>query len=392
MTLAIRPTTNQYSLQAPAHRFHQGGRDVYYFSLDLGTLDGLLPQRVEDNVVREANRRLTPSHAENIQNYLEDESDWLLGALMLGIAPDALDFVPYSADNGEIIDAGFGELRIRTNRINTMRIFDGQHRRRAIQDVLANLSQPSAQDNRSAEKLRDLLGSSLTIVLYAENDITTLRQMFVDASKTKRIERHTVTRFDRRDSFNLAAIWVEENSRMFKGRVDMERSSVGRTSEYLLAISNLPTILKALEVGLRRRVTKDVNDRNMLALEDLYKRCRVWTDEFLPAAREEYQGLMAGDIANSEIPRTRTRSFVYSAIVMRILAGAYFVWTNDGLDWRDLANFIRAASLEHGSEQGLLADAGLVNPDGRTLYTRSGEVMRAMERIVSAARDAAAQA
>ena len=389
MTLAIRPTTNQYSLQTSAHRFHQGGRDVYYFSLDLGTLDGLLPQRVEDNVVREANRRLTPSHAENIQNYLENESDWLLGALMLGIAPDALDFVPYSADNGEIIDEGFGELRIRANRINTMRIFDGQHRRRAIQDVLVNLSQPSAQDDRSAEKLRDLLVSSLTIVLYAENDITTLRQMFVDASKTKRIERHTVTRFDRRDSFNLAAIWVEENSRMFKGRVDMERSSVGRTSEYLLAVSNLPTILKAQEVGLRRRVTKDVNDRNMLALEDLYERCRVWADEFLPAAREEYEGLMSGDIGNSEIPRTRTRSFVYSAIVMRILAGAYFVWTNDGLDWRNLADFIRRASLAHGSESGLLADAGLVNPDGRTLYTRSGEVMRAMERIVTAARDAA---
>lgn len=384
MTLAMRPTTNQYSLQVPAHKFRQGGRDVYYFSLDLGTLDGLLPQRVEDNVVREANRRLTPSHARNIQNYLEDERDWLLGALMLGIAPEAVDFAPYSNEDGGALADNFGELRVRTNRINTMRIFDGQHRRRAIQDVLADLEQSG--DSQRSEKLRELLNSSLTIVLYAESDIRTLRQMFVDASKTKRIERHTVTRFDRRDPFNLAAVWIAENSRMFRGRVDMERSSVGRTSECLVAVGILPTILKALEFTVGRPVPKDVNRRIMLALEDMYARCQVWTDEFLPAAREEYAGLMSGDIANSEIPRIRTRSFVFSPVVMKIFAGCYFVWTNEGLDWRDLAKFIRAASFAHGSEQGLLADAGLVNPNGQKLYSRRQEIAGAVSHIVSAAR------
>ena len=384
MTLAIRPTANQYSLQVPAHRFRQGGRDVYYFSLDLGTLDGLLPQRVEDNVVREANRRLTPSHAKNIQNYLEDESDWLLGALMLGIAPEAVDFVSYSDENGGALAENFGELRVRTNRINTMRIFDGQHRRRAIQDVLADLDQSG--DSQRSEKLQELLSSSLTIVLYAESNIRTLRQMFVDASNTKRIESHTVTRFDRRDSFNLAATWVADNSRMFRGRVDMERSSVGRTSEYLLSVNNLARLLKTLEAGFGRRVSNGVNRRNMLALEDLYARCRMWTDEFLPAARDEYESLMSGDIPNSDIPRMRTRSFVFSVTVMQIFAGCYFVWTIEDLDWRDLAKFIRAESFAHGSEQGLLADAGLVNPNGQRLYSRRQQIAGAVSHIVSAAR------
>ena len=98
---------------------------------------------------------------------------------------------------------------------------------------------------------------------------------------------------------------------------------------------------------------------------------------------------MSGDIPNSEIPRTRTRSFAYSAIVMRILAGVYFLWTSEGRDWRDLAKFIRAASLAHGSESGLLADAGLVNPDGRTLYSRRQEVDGAVLHIADAARKAA---
>ena len=281
MTMLARPAT-QYRLQEPAHRFRQGGRDVYYFALDLAKLDDLLPHRVDDNVMKDANRRLTPSHAKGIQTYLGEEKNWLLGAVMLGIAPDAVDFVEYTDKNGDTIAENFGELRIKSNRANTMRIFDGQHRRRAIQDVLAELEQSG--DGERSEKLQELRNSSLTVVLYAESDILTLQQMFVDASKTKRIEAHTVVRFDQRDPFNLAAIWIADNSRMFRGRVDMERSSVGRTSECLLAVNNLPNIVKALEAGPRRRVPKDVSDRNMLALEDLYARCRVWTDDFLPAA------------------------------------------------------------------------------------------------------------
>ena len=69
-TISLSPS--RYSAQLPAHRFRQGHRDVYYFTLDLATLDGLLPQRIDDTVVREANRRLTPSHHRDIQQYLED--------------------------------------------------------------------------------------------------------------------------------------------------------------------------------------------------------------------------------------------------------------------------------------------------------------------------------
>ena len=78
MPPTISITQNRYTAQEPAHRFRQGNRDVYYFTLNLATLDGLLPQRIDDSVVREANRRLTPSHARNIQQYLEGQDNWIL--------------------------------------------------------------------------------------------------------------------------------------------------------------------------------------------------------------------------------------------------------------------------------------------------------------------------
>ena len=385
MPPTIRNLSNQYSLDVPAHRFSQGGRDVYYFALDLETLDGLLPQRVEDSVVREANRRLTPSHAKNIQRYLEEEDDWLLGAMMLGIAPDAVDFEPYTDEQDQPETPNFGALRILTNRVNTMRIFDGQHRRRAIQDVLNELS--DASDNKSASRLDQLRKASMTIVLYAEDNIGTLRQMFVDASKTMRIEGNTVTRFDQRDAFNLAAVWLTDNSQLFQDRVEMERSSVPTSSQCLLAINQLAAILKSLVVGYHGRVSRDMNDRLMQDLDGLYNRCRVWADEFMPASREEYRGLTSDEIANSEIPLWRARTFAYNVTFMRVIAGCYHLWLKEHDSWEPLAKMIHEASINYGTGHGLLVDAGLVSPNGAGLFARRQEVAKSIDYIIHLAQE-----
>lgn len=383
MPLVVSTSDNQYSMNIPAHRFRQGGRDVYYFALTMDTLDGILPQRVEDSVVRDANRRLTPNHAKNIQLYLSEKDNWLLGAMMLGIAEDAVEFDPYLDEQGNTDNPNFGELKIRFNRINTMRIFDGQHRRRAIRDVLAE-----PVDERSADKLEALRKASMTIILYAEDDIGTLRQMFLDASKTKRIEAHTVTRFDRRDALNLVAVKIAGESRMFRERVDMERSSVPASSMCILAINQLASILKALEVPSRNRISRELNATYMLNLDALYERCYKWTDEFVPAAREEYSGLLDGSINNSDIPKLRTQTFAYNVTFFRVLADCYRAWIAEDMPWQLLAEFIRKSSINRGSDYGLLVDAGLYDGKGTTLFSRRQEVEGASNYIFRAAKAA----
>lgn len=380
MTLRIPPIEKQYSLSAQAHRFRQGGRDVYYFALNLETLDGLLPQRVDDDVVSGANRRLTPSHAKNIQTYLDEKDDWLLGALMLGIAPDAVEFEPYSEDM-----PNFGKLSVLANRANTMKIFDGQHRRRAIQYALAELS--GSVDERSVEKFDSLRKASMSIILYAEDDLKTLRLMFSDASKTKRIESNVVARFDKRDPFNLTAVKLADDSLLFKGRVEMERSSVAVSNRNVIAINQLAASLKILEVGPRGRVSRDLREAYMMDLAGLHERCREWADEFMPAAREEYQGLITGEIADSEIPQLRALTFAYSVTFFRALAACYHLWTRERGSWKPLAEFVRKASIRQGDKHGLLANAGLVEPSGK-LFSRRQEVAAAINYIVEAAKAA----
>ena len=382
MTLMVPSVENNYSLRTPAHRFQQGPRDVYSFVLDLPTIDGLLPQRVDEDVVKDANRRLTVSHAKNIKAYLSDRSDWLLGSLLLGIAPDALEFIP--GRDGEGNDNGtFGELRIRTNRINTLRIFDGQHRRRAIADVLVELESAGG----SATQLASLQRSSVPVVLYAEQDIKALQQMFADASKTKPIEANTVTRFDKRDAFNLAAVWLADNSELFADRVEMERTTVQRSSQCLLSINQMAKALKTLEFGYKSRVSRDRNEDLMQDLDALNDRCLAWADDFLPAARQEFNDLLTGDIDNEEIPKLRPTTFAYNSTVIRVIAGCLHEWRNLGREDASLAHFFTGASLDRRNGSGnLLVDSGMVTANG-TVLASNPIVMDAINYIVRTAQE-----
>ena len=384
-TISISPTA--YSAPQPAHRFRQGNRDVFYFTLDLATLDGLLPQRVDGSVVREANRRLTPSHARNIQHYLEDRSDWLLGALLLGIAPDALKFEPYQDEDGNEYSPDFGELRILSNRANTMRIFDGQHRRQAIQNALDVLG----DEERRADKLVELHQSSVPIVLYAEDDIRALRQMFTDASKTKRIEANVVTRFDKRDPFNLAAMHLVEKSKLFHGRVEMNRTTVPRNSDALISINQLAQALRVMTVGYGKRVSRVRSDLYMQDLDVLFESCLTWSDEFMPRARWEYGAILAGGIKGEEIPQLRQESLALSTIFMRILAGCYRNWVSEEEDWTPLTKFLEGSSLEAGGGQGtLLVEAGAMLPGDNGPSGRRQEVEGAIRYIVRKAKESMA--
>ena len=278
----------------------------------------------------------------------------------------------------------FGELRIRGNRASSMRIFDGQHRRRAIRELLRALE----DDTSRMDKLSAMLKSSLPIVLYVEEDIRNLQQMFADAARTKPIEANTVVRFDQHDAFNLTALWLAEESELFRGRVEMERTTVSRASQKLIAINQLAASLKTLDVGYNGRVRKDRNKMHIMNLELLEERSKTWADEFLPAAREEYEGLFAGTIADSEIPRIRATSFAFNATVIRVMAGCYHEWIKESSDWRRLAEFLRQACLAPGKGEGaLLVDAELVIPNGTTPpNARIQEVTAAIRYIVAEAR------
>ena len=356
----------------PAHRFHQGGRDVYAFTLDLETLDKILPERVEERLVVPPNRPLTESHANDVQTYLQRRGDWLLGPVLLGIRDSAINFESFMDDASSTAQPGL--LTISNDGVGALQMFDGQHRRRAIKGALSELS----HSQRTAGKLAALRKDSLPVLLYVEGNVDALKQMFFDASQTKPIERNTVAQFDQRDAFNRVAIRLTTESDLFGGRVEMERPSVSANSQKIIAINQLALTLKTLAVGLGGRVRQEKNDEHMVNLDALYDTCVVWADSFMPAARQEYADLISGSIEVGDIPTHRHSSMAFNATVIRMLAGIYHIWTRGDTDWKELADFLRNESLEPRRPDNLLVEAGIVAPNGTSPASRLSDVRRAV--------------
>ena len=234
-----------------------------------------------------------------------------------------------------------------------------------------------------SDKLGELHGSSVPIVLYAEDNIRALRQMFTDASKTKRIEANVVTRFDKRDPFNLAAMHLVTESKLFGGRVEMDSTTVSRGSRALISVNQLAQALRVMMVGYGSRVSRLQSELYMQDLDALYETCLDWSDKFMPSARWEYDGLLSGTIEDENIPAHRVVSLAFSTTFIRILAGCYQAWTRESDDWMPLANFLKDARLETGGGPGsLLVDAGAMLPGDNAPSGRRQEVEGAIKYIV----------
>ena len=417
MTITIRTSARQKLLEVPAIRSRQGGRNVYTFTLTCGEVDSKLAVRTDPEVIREANRRYDAKHARTIQHYLNDKSQWVLGALLLAIDDECVEFDPYPDEHGN--PSPVGNLVIYEDANPRVRLFDGQHRRGAMSDLIkqdfigglellergladireeysSNTGDENLERAISAKELEiaqlqgkfdEFMSESLTVILYGEGNLEGVRQMFSDAAKAKVQEPNTRAIFDRQDPFNVAANQIMQDSELLRSRVELERSAVSQTSTRLISINQLATALKTLQFGYYGRASRGKNAQLLNDPAPIVNAGSEFFDEFLPAAVEEFDRLLNGELATEDIPDERMVSFAFNFTVIRVLAGCYHFWYSDNGDWRKLADFLRAQRFDKGRQRGaILVQSGLVAPGGNTPNARRQEVNGAIRYILEAAR------
>ena len=391
MTIEIRTVDNRRDFSTHAEKFRQGGRNVYSFTATLGEINNLLPDRDPENEtkVSDANRGLTPSHALRIQRYLATEPEWLVSSILTSVDPNDVEFLGYQNQDGSTNpDIGVLNILKTAKGEKALRLFDGQHRRRAIRDLMRSIDLDSDDPH-----IQDLAASKIPVLLYEEDRVPKLRQMFLDHGKSKAPEANTNTRFNQQNPFSLAAVALVEDqeftSNFFLDRVEMERTQVPRSSSCVIAVNQLERAIKNIELGYKGRLSQDRQFQyHQDGLETLCRRCLEWADEFMPQARQEYDDLYSGVLANSEIPNRRSESLAYNATVIQVLAGCYYEWRKEHDSWQPLAEFIRQADFapsKDANEGALFVDAGLVPPKGITPVPRIQEVTRGIDYIVAKA-------
>lgn len=368
-------------IKTHAQRLSQGGRTVYYLSLRMSQFDDILPSEVDPGVIT-VNRRFVPSHAKAIEQYLRSTDDWVLGPVTLSVDPDYIRFTPFPGQD-ECLPQLTGELEILEGGQSELRILDGQHRRRAIKEFRASIP----LDKDEARRRNQLNQSQMPVALYMETDVDEIRQMFVDLARQRRMDAVTTARFDARDPFNRAADDVREQSDWLKQYVEMDRSTVPRSSSKILAFNQLVVNLKTLRYGYAGRASKQRLSEAQHDYDSIVKMGLNWVDDFLPASREEYLALIGQEIDDDYVPVQKTRTLAYNATIIRIIAACHYQWTRQyssrSLD--DLATFIKVMDLRPSMQSGPLVESGVMTPGLATPNSRRQLVQRAIQSVVDGA-------
>ncbi len=385
MAITARAVNRTPVLRAHATKIRQGNRDVYHFALRMAQFDDALPVEVDEKVIKD-NRRFIANHAKAIQEYLSETNSWVLGPVTLSIDPQYVEFEPYPGQGKNQLPE-IGELRIVEGASSSLRIIDGQHRRRAIRDFRRG---PGVADSALVDAFER---SQMPVALYTETDTRAIHQMFADMAQQRNMTPVARARFDQRDPFNRAADEVRLQSVWLEPFVEMDSSTVSRGSDKLIAFNQLAVNLKTLLHGYGGRVSRirqQEANRDFNALVDLGL---YWVDEFLPAAREEYAILPDLEADPDFIPTQRRKTFAYSGTMLRIIAGCFCEWHKrrfPGVDLKEvdfspLEEYLRGMDFQTGQRGTLLHRSGVIDNEGYTLRGGRREIGFAINSIVEAA-------
>jgi hypothetical protein len=312
------PTT----IKVQAHQIEQGGRIGYVCAPTIGDMLRIIPERANPDVIQDANRRLYVPHGKSFGDYLLEREDWVCGALMAGITEDSATF----NERTHMLTFVADELEA------SIKLFDGQHRRYGfdyairkahdeIETLVARLE--TTDDKREVEQeikareqwIEQLLSQTVTVILYVEEDIVALQQMFADISKVRAPGTETRVRFDRSDPFNLAAIELAATHPLLKDRVEMERATLGRGSANVLTLAQVVNILRVLQAGINARpgdtktTPRAIVERGTAFFDDVVK------------SSEEVRAISRGDASVADV---RERGALpLNPTILRIEAGIW---------------------------------------------------------------------
>ncbi len=367
------PTT----IHIPATKFEQGGRTGYVCSPTLADMIRIIPERVNPDVIQDANRRLYLPHGKAFGDYLLERDDWVCGSLMAGVTEDAVTYNERSHTatfDTDALDA-------------SIKLFDGQHRRygfdyairRAHDEINTLTARLETADNKAEieaeikareQWIEKLLSQTVVVILYVEEDIAKLQQMFADISKVRAPGSETRVRFDRSDPFNLAAIELASTHPLLKDRVDMERSTLPRASSDVLTLAQVVGILRTLQGGINARP----NSGAKVSARAIYERGAEFFDDMADAS--DAVGAVAAGTANPAEVRERGE-LTLNPTILRIEAA---VWRElrvvKEATTREVVGYL--ASIQHEpADSGLWVSAGVlpakaekVTPMGRAQEAR----------------------
>ena len=249
----------------PALRGRQGEHDFYLLLCPLHLVPRIfLFDEVQVPSNWQPRPSLNPGAVEKLARYIQTHTDDYVLAPLVATVSMSVEFVPSSAIVQEI-----GSVKIPLRAV--MVIQDGQHRRAAIEQLLANA--PGLMDN------------TIAVMLFPDPTLdrspaifSALNRQYVQANASRRVAHDPV-----RPLASVARRMTEE-APIFRGRVDYERTTISNRS---IALFTMNAVFQATQALLNVGASEEISD------EQAERVLQFWT--LLGAVIPEWQKVIAGE-------------------------------------------------------------------------------------------------
>lgn len=288
----------------PALRGVQARREYYVAMVQLGLIPKLFLFDEEELVAElRAQRSLNRTRVPEIARYVvQNRENYVFSALTASIDAE-VRFEPVGTV-GEAHRIGSIHIPLAARFV----INDGQHRRAAIQKAL-----------REAPELGE---ETIAVVFFLDKGLERSQQMFADLNRhAVRPSRSLNVLYDHRDERAQLARLVVFRCPVFKGVVEMERSSLAKRSRRLFTLSAVCSATSALVADIH-----DVQLEELVALAD-----RFWCEvaKHIP----EWKSVREGKLSASEVRQDFIHTHALGLQAIGIVGRALLEAAPD--DWPD---------------------------------------------------------
>ncbi|MGK7939937.1 MAG: DNA sulfur modification protein DndB [Crocosphaera sp.] len=198
-------------------RFRQGKRDMIQINVPAHDLPTLLQAKHSENNDPDSgkNRPEVQGHAEEVKQYIvkriQKNKPWILGTLTANISPDRI----------ELIDLARELCIVVIPRGVKLDITDGQHRKRAIHELIESSDGELIGDN------------DFPITLVLEKDFKQCQMDFRDMAQSKALDQSLLLSFGEFEGYIGIMKTVQENVPMFKDKTETIKKSAATKNKLI---------------------------------------------------------------------------------------------------------------------------------------------------------------
>jgi DGQHR domain-containing protein len=304
----------------PVNIFNQGSRTfmatvftVHYIVNDLKSKPTEKDKGLYD-VRSSMNRPLDSTHAKNTKDYLRRnfKGSYILPSMTLNIQ-EAINV--YTTDYKSHTRQGYMVVPYGIK----LSITDGQHRKRALEDLCKELPQ---------EDFDTIKNNGIPVMITVENDINQIHQDFADCSKTKELPKSLIAVYDKRNPANSLVIDLIDKCPLLTNKVDATSSTLSKKSTKLLLVSQVRSAIKEFLFGSSATGDIDLETRSIELFtdshSDAYKETVDSYIDFINKVTEKIPvlkqiSMMEGAMQMTKIPALRNEYLILNSAGLNIV-------------------------------------------------------------------------